>query len=77
MRWWLLAMAKYPDIQRKAQAELDNVIGKDRLPDFNDRPSMPYLEAMLKETLRWGTVTPLGILYLYNIHKPTLTVMLF
>jgi len=70
-------MAKYPDIQRKAQAELDNVIGKDRLPDFNDRPSMPYLEAMLKETLRWGTVTPLGILYLYNIHKPTLTVMLF
>jgi len=53
-------MVNYPDVQRKAQDEIDKVVGKNRLPEFNDRPSMPYVEAMLLETMRWGIVTPLG-----------------
>jgi cytochrome P450 len=53
-------MAIYPDVQRKAQAEIDAVVGRNRLPDFNDRESLPYINAMVKETMRWQLVAPLG-----------------
>ncbi len=58
-----LVMAKYPDIQRKAQDELARVVGRDRLPNFSDRPALPYIEALIKEILRWQPVTPLGKLF--------------
>ena len=57
---FLLAMVLHPEVQAKAQADIDRVIGKDRLPDFDDRPALPYLDAILRETLRWHPVTPLG-----------------
>ncbi|KAI1785551.1 O-methylsterigmatocystin oxidoreductase [Ganoderma leucocontextum] len=56
-----LAMSLYPEVQRKAQAELDRVVGCDRLPDFDDLDSLVYIHAIVKESLRWHTVTPLGI----------------
>jgi cytochrome P450 len=49
-----------PDIQKRAQEELDSVFGGVRLPDFSDRPSLPYIEAIVKETLRWKPVVPEG-----------------
>ncbi|KAF9009917.1 cytochrome P450 [Cyathus striatus] len=58
---WMLAMIHYPDVFARAHAEMDSVIGKSRLPDFQDRTSLPYLEAMLSETLRWQPTTPLAI----------------
>ncbi|KIN97354.1 hypothetical protein M404DRAFT_32334 [Pisolithus tinctorius Marx 270] len=58
---FLLAMVLHPDVQRKAQEEIDRVVGTDRLPDFDDRPSLPYVEAILLETLRWISVVPLGV----------------
>ncbi|KAG1743719.1 cytochrome P450 [Suillus paluster] len=57
---FLLAMVLHPEVQAKAQAEIDRVIGKDRLPDFDDRPALPYIEAILRETLRWHPVFPFG-----------------
>ncbi|EMD37506.1 hypothetical protein CERSUDRAFT_114146 [Gelatoporia subvermispora B] len=57
---FILAMAMYPEIQRKAQVELDSVVGQDRLPDFIDRDSLPYINAVVKESLRWQPVIPLG-----------------
>jgi cytochrome P450 len=56
-----LAMVSYPDVQRRAQAEINSVIGRDRLPIFEDRASLPYVESILRETLRWQPVGPLGI----------------
>ena len=53
-------MALYPEIQKKAQAEIDAVVGPNRLPDFNDRPSLPYIIAIVKESSRWNLVAPLG-----------------
>ena len=53
-------MTMHPDIQKKAQEELDAVIGNDRLPTLADRDSLPYLNTMLKEAIRWGPTTPLG-----------------
>ena len=58
---FFLAMAKYPDIQRKAQEELDAVVGPRRLPHFTDRPSLPYINAIVKECFRWQSVVPLGV----------------
>ena len=46
-------MAMHPEIQNKAQAEIDAVIGRERLPDFGDRDSLPYVSAIVKEILRW------------------------
>ncbi|THU86673.1 cytochrome P450 [Dendrothele bispora CBS 962.96] len=54
-------MVLHPDIQRKAQAEIDATIGTNRLPEFNDRPSLPYVEALYREIFRYRPVTPLGI----------------
>ncbi|KIM72092.1 hypothetical protein PILCRDRAFT_829992 [Piloderma croceum F 1598] len=58
---FVLAMAMYPDVQKKAQAEIDAVIGRDRLPDFNDMDSLPFISAIVKETLRWQPVIPMGV----------------
>ena len=52
----------HPEVQdqKKAQAEIDNVVGPDRLPDFDDRPFLPYVNAIAKESMRWHLVGPLG-----------------
>jgi len=57
---FLLAMVLHPEVQAKAQAEIDRVVGKNRLPDFDDRSALPYLDAVLRETLRWHPVAPMG-----------------
>jgi cytochrome P450 len=57
-----LAMVLHPDVQRRAQAEIDSVVGEDRLPTFEDRASLPYVESVLRETLRWHPILPIGIL---------------
>ena len=53
-------MALYPGVQKKAQAEIDAVVGPNRLPDFHDRLSLPYINAVVKESSRWNVVAPLG-----------------
>jgi cytochrome P450 len=50
----------YPEVQRKAQAEIDQIIGNSRLPDFSDEGALPYVQAVLKEALRWHPVAPLS-----------------
>ncbi|KAF9239426.1 cytochrome P450 [Melanogaster broomeanus] len=55
---FFLAMTLYPDVQKKAQAELDAVVGSDRLPTFADRPSLPYCGAVFTELLRWMNPAP-------------------
>ncbi|GBE86826.1 cytochrome P450 [Sparassis crispa] len=50
---FFLAMVLYPAVQRKAQEELDRIVGRDRLPEFSDEPSLPYVTAVIRELLRW------------------------
>lgn len=64
MIWWMLAMVASPETQRQAQAELDTVVGRSRIPSFADLPSLPYLRAMVKEVLRWNSSLPVGIPHL-------------
>jgi cytochrome P450 len=61
LSWWTLAMIAFPEVQRRAQAEIDAVVGRDRLPSFADAPRLPYVCAILKEVLRWRPTSPLGV----------------
>jgi len=56
-------MARYPEVQRKAHAEIDQVVGSKRLPDFSDRDfgKMPYIEAIYREVLRLAAPLPLCV----------------
>ncbi|KAF8137074.1 cytochrome P450 [Boletus edulis] len=58
---FFLAMTMYPEIFKKAQAEVDAVIGHERLPTMHDREALPYVNAMCKELLRWNVVVPLAM----------------
>ncbi|KAI2466346.1 putative cytochrome P450 oxidoreductase OrdA-like protein [Annulohypoxylon bovei var. microspora] len=58
---FFLAMTVYPEVQKKAQEEIDRVVGQDRLPTMADREHLPYVEAMVKEVLRWHPVAPMAL----------------
>lgn len=55
-------MVLHPKAQRRAQEEIDRVVGNSRLPDFGDRESLVYVEAFFREILRWHPPVPLGML---------------
>ncbi|PKY03509.1 cytochrome P450 [Aspergillus campestris IBT 28561] len=58
---FFLAIARNPDAQRKAQEEIDRVVGVHRLPTYADREKLPYIDALVKETLRWHPVAPMAL----------------
>ena len=81
--FFLVAMAMFPSAQRKAQQEIEAVVGTDRLPTIEDIPAMPYIQATLREVLRWQPTVPLGVPHCvlsddeykgYSIPKGTLIV---
>jgi cytochrome P450 len=54
------AMTKWPVVLRKAQAEVDSVVGEERTPTWEDYASLPYVAATVKEAMRWRPVVPLA-----------------
>lgn len=73
---FFLAMLIHPEIQRKAQAEINRVIGTDRLPRLEDRASLTFVDAMVKEILRWGVVIPMGS-FLQNVRTLRLCLIFY
>ncbi|XP_050395454.1 steroid 17-alpha-hydroxylase/17,20 lyase isoform X1 [Patella vulgata] len=61
INWTILLLIKHPDIQKKVQAELDQVLDAGQAPTLNDRPRLPYTEAVLHESMRLCPVTPFGL----------------
>ena len=59
---FMSAMLVFQDVQKRAQEEIDRVLGDERLPTFSDRKSLPYIEAIIRELLRMYPVIPLGTL---------------
>jgi cytochrome P450 len=61
-------LSLHPEAAKLAQAEIDAVVGRERVPDLKDRESMPYMEAVLQEVMRLCPVVPLGT---YKEASPT------
>ncbi|XP_063968595.1 cytochrome P450 2C30-like [Lytechinus pictus] len=61
MYWVMLFTIKYPKYQRRVQEELDRVVGRHRLPTQSDRPNLPFVVAMLAESLRCSAGGPFGV----------------
>lgn len=57
---FVMATLSYPDFMSKAQKEIDAVVGRNRLPDLNDKSSLPYTDAVITETMRWRPILPMG-----------------
>ena len=53
-------MTRNTEILRTAQRQLDSVLGGERLPDHSDMDDLPYIAAIVKETLRWAPPFPIG-----------------
>lgn len=60
MTVFMLAMVLYPKVLKRAQEEIDDVVGRKRMPNYEDQSNLPYVDAIVKEVLRWRPVTPLG-----------------
>ncbi|PPQ78647.1 hypothetical protein CVT25_010542 [Psilocybe cyanescens] len=58
--WFFLAMVAFPEEQKRCQEEIDSVVGRSRMPSFEDSESLPYLRATVREVLRWRPISPLG-----------------
>ncbi|XP_012509335.1 PREDICTED: cytochrome P450 1B1 [Propithecus coquereli] len=61
LQWLLLLLVRYPDVQAQVQAELDQVVGRDRLPRMDDQPNLPYVMAFLYEAMRFSSFVPVTI----------------
>jgi len=64
---FILACCAFPEPMRKAQAELDRVVGPSRSPGWDDQAHLPYVNAFVKEVLRWRSVAIIG----GQPHSPT------
>ncbi|KAF8657599.1 hypothetical protein AX16_002180 [Volvariella volvacea WC 439] len=58
---FFFAMAKYPQVQARAQTEIDQIVGTDRLPSIEDWDNLPYTRALVWEVLRWHSLAPTGL----------------
>ncbi|KNZ80387.1 O-methylsterigmatocystin oxidoreductase [Termitomyces sp. J132] len=63
----ILGLLENPAVVKKAQEELDRVVGLNHLPTFDDEDSLPYITAITKETLRWRDVAPFGVPHLLDV----------
>ncbi|KAF4776026.1 cytochrome P450 [Colletotrichum scovillei] len=59
--WFVVAMLTYPHVFGKVQDMIDKVVGHDRLPVFEDREKLPYVDAMIEEVMRWRPILPAGL----------------
>ncbi|KND88292.1 O-methylsterigmatocystin oxidoreductase [Tolypocladium ophioglossoides CBS 100239] len=57
----ICALVMFPEVQQRAQEDIDRVVGTDRLPNFEDRENLPYVDGIVKEAWRWNPVGPMGL----------------
>ncbi len=61
LEWATLILATHPNVQKKLQQEIDDIIGKERSPKYVDRDRMPYLQAFMWELWRFRTIVPINL----------------
>ncbi|GFT37915.1 cytochrome P450 2J2 [Nephila pilipes] len=84
--WFVYSMAAFPEVQKKVQQEILEVLGTERNPEFLDMKCMPYTHAVILELMRWKTIVPLNIMHYtladtkvggYDIPKGTIVIANF
>ncbi|XP_072014441.1 cytochrome P450 2J6-like [Amphiura filiformis] len=68
LRWALLYMMKFPDVQKRVHEEIDSVVGRNRLPRLSDKPDLPYTQAVIHEIQRYASIVAI-ILPRYAKHE--------
>lgn len=58
---FIMTMVTHPEVQKKAQEELDRVVGRNRMPNFADQPDLVYITAIVREMMRWRTIIAGGL----------------
>ena len=61
MEFLLLALVLNPHVVSKARKQMDEVVGLERLPNFDDRDRLPYIDCIVWETMRWHPIFPMGV----------------
>ena len=56
LRWAILYMIAFPDVQRKVREEIDRVVGRSRVPKLSDKINLPYTDAVIHEVQRFGSI---------------------
>ena len=67
LTWAALYMVRYPEVQARVQQELARVVGEDRSPAMEDRPRLPYTEAVIMEVQRHANIVPFGIRHMTEV----------
>lgn len=66
LRWTILFLCLYPDLQMRIQQEVDSVVGRSHLPTYLEREKMPFTQAFLSESQRKASILPLGVPHYTN-----------
>ncbi|KAJ8029292.1 Cytochrome P450 2J6 [Holothuria leucospilota] len=83
LMWVFLFLLNNPDVEKKVRAQLNEVVGRNRMPRYSDRPKLPLVEAIISESLRLGTMSALSLPHVaatdselrgYDIPKGTLII---
>jgi len=61
LRWFLIVLANYQDVQNRLRAEIDAAVPRGRLPSLNDQSKLPFVDATILEILRWRPLVPLAL----------------
>ncbi|GIY91471.1 cytochrome P450 2J2 [Caerostris extrusa] len=84
--WFIYCMAAFPDVQKRVQKEIMEVLGSERRPEYLDLKSMPYTHTVIMEIMRWKTIVPLNLMHCtvadttvggYDIPKGTIVIANF
>ena len=66
LTWLLIYLINYPEVQQKAQEEVDRVAGRDSLPTWDQKDDLHYIHALTYEVMRFADIAPFAGIHFWN-----------